>query len=72
MTNEPMTESDEEPDDDSRQRRINNFLMLARNAQAAREQREREERERLEQERSAWDDTIATVQSHLQEYDYDR
>ena len=57
-----------------RRRRIDNFLMLARNAQNARDSREQVEQRQIEEERKAWDDTIEQIRrihnEHEQDFDH--
>lgn len=55
-----------------RRRKINNFLMLARNAQNAHDEREREEQRRLDQERQAWDETLAAIRESGGGFEFDR
>lgn len=55
-----------------RQRRINNFLLLARNAQNAHDKREQEEQRQVEDERKAWDETIEQIREIQAGYDFDR
>ena len=63
MADDDPKEQDEAEDaaTSRRRRRIDNFLMLAMNAQNAREARAKEEQRQIEAERKAWDDTIAQI-----------
>lgn len=55
-----------------RQRRINNFLLLARSAQNAHDKWEQEEQRLVEEERKAWDETIEQIREIQAAYDFDR
>lgn len=48
-------------------RKIDNFLILARGAQNARDKREQEEQRQIEGERKAWDETIEQIRRNQQE-----
>lgn len=53
----------------TRRRTIDNFLMLARNAQADADRREQEEQRQIENEEKAWDETIEHIRQILDNSD---